>query len=181
MARADAAAALPPDTREDGAATVEFVLLLPVFLLLFISTMESSIMLYRQVMLERAVDIASRQVRLDTRSDIGSDDLKEMICEEARILGDCERNLVVELQLVNTVTYAMPDFAQPCFNRATSTLTATPIYVASDRASQIMTLRACYSADPLLPTTGLGAQLVADGDAEGIRIIAATAFRVEPP
>jgi Flp pilus assembly protein TadG len=179
--RCDAAAGIPRAARESGAATVEFVILLPLFLVVFISTLESSIMLYRQVMLERGVDIATRDVRLDSQSIMGANELKQRICEEAKILNDCNTNLVVELQVVNDVTYAMPDSAQPCYNRATSTTPQNVAFATSNRAAQIMTLRACFAADPIMPTSGLGSQIVAELDGQSIRLVAATAFRVEPP
>lgn len=178
--RLDAAAGVPVRAREDGTATVEFVILFPVFVLIFVSCFESSIMLFRQVMLERGVDIATREIRLDGQSIMGRNELRRDICQAARILPDCEENMVIELQVINPMTFALPSSTQPCINRATSTAPQNVPWVAL-RASQTMLMRACIVSDPFMPTVGLGTQLVADLDGESIRMVASTAFKVEPP
>ncbi|WP_371154735.1 TadE/TadG family type IV pilus assembly protein [Jannaschia sp. 2305UL9-9] len=167
-----------PDNREDGAATVEFVILLPVFLAVFLSSFEASLLLSRQVMLERGVDVAVRQVRLDSRSTVSQNALRNEVCAIAKILPDCETNLLVELQEIDTVTYDLPSTAQPCVNRETSVTPAAEF--EADRASKLILMRACFAVDPFMPGAGLGTQLVTDVDGSSMRIVAATAFVVEP-
>ena len=50
--------------REDANATVEFVIVFPIVIMLFIAAFETSMLLTRQVMLERALDQSVRHLRL---------------------------------------------------------------------------------------------------------------------
>lgn len=165
-------------TNEEGGATVEFVILLPVFLAMFLSSFEASLLLTRQVMLERGVDIATRQIRLDGQSTVTQNALRNAICEEAQILPDCQANLLVEMQEIDTANYDMPSAAQPCVNRETAITPAAAWEL--NRASKLILLRACFAVDPFMPGAGLGTQLVSDVDGSSLRIVAATAFVVEP-
>lgn len=187
LARLDASLGLAPGTHEHGGATVEFVLLVPAFLMVFISSFEASILLTRQVMLERSVDLAVREIRLDTSNTVSRGSLRSQICEHARILPDCQMNLVVELTLVDTDTWDVPDADAPCVNRLTSIV--PPAEFARNRTGKLVLLRACYSVVPALPlstlpmeamfgTRTLGSYLLHDEDGT-IRIVTANAFVVE--
>ncbi|GIT89973.1 hypothetical protein JANAI62_05430 [Jannaschia pagri] len=164
--------------REDGAATVEFVLLLPVFLALFLSCFEASLVLIRQVMLERGLDVVAREIRLDSSNGLTQTGIRDNICAEARILPDCTANLLVELQEIDPANYDLPSTVQPCVNRETSVM-PTPAFV-SERASKIVFVRACFAVDPFMPGAGLGAQLVSSVDGTSLRMVAATTVVVEP-
>ena len=172
----------PAQARERGGATVEFVLLLPAFLMVFISSVESSVFLVRQVMLERAVDIAVRQVRLDVDSAVTQNQIRHNVCQRARILPDCDANMVIELTEIPMSTYATPDGAAPCVDRRGPT-TPDAGYVEK-RVGKMVMLRACYAVEPILAqssfamTRTLAANLVSDEDG-ALRIVTATAFTVE--
>ena len=80
---------------EEGGATTEFVVIFPIFLVVFLSCFEASLLLIRQLMLERAVDVVVRDVRLSTGTTYRHDQLKSRICDNASILPNCLENLVV--------------------------------------------------------------------------------------
>jgi hypothetical protein len=97
---------------------------------------------------------------------------------------DCVDNLVVEMTEISMASYDLPDIAQPCITRNDRTTPAelqASAGIVVDRASAIILLRACYATRPLLPLTGLGANLVNTRDGETMSMVASTAFRVEPP
>jgi Flp pilus assembly protein TadG len=52
--------------REDGTATVEFVVLFPVFMLVLVNAVEASVVMSRVAMLDRALDLAVRELRIGT-------------------------------------------------------------------------------------------------------------------
>nr|WP_281494215.1 TadE family protein [Jannaschia sp. S6380] len=168
--------------RERGAATVEFVLLMPAFIMVFISSFDSSLLLIRQVMLERAVDIAVREVRLDTPGNVTQNQIRNSICNRARILPDCNENLLVELSEVQRPAYSLPDSDAPCVNQLTSISPRAAF--ATDRTGKLILLRACYSVRPALPMAintinrTLASNLVNDDDGT-IRMVTMTAFVVE--
>lgn len=178
----DAVLPVPPDRREDGGASVEFVILLPAFLMVFISSFESSLLLTRQVMLERAVDVTVRDIRLDIGSTITQNQVRNLICDRARILPDCAAHLLVELTAISQVTYALPAAASPCVN-VESSVVPEPGFAGS-RSGKLVLLRACYSVQPMLAESTfamartLAANLVNDEDGR-IRMVTASAFVVE--
>ncbi|MCK0169330.1 pilus assembly protein [Jannaschia sp. S6380] len=182
IGRLDRAAGLSARLRERGAATVEFVLLMPAFIMVFISSFDSSLLLIRQVMLERAVDIAVREVRLDTPGNVTQNQIRNSICNRARILPDCNENLLVELSEVQRPAYSLPDSDAPCVNQLTSISPRAAF--ATDRTGKLILLRACYSVRPALPMAintinrTLASNLVNDDDGT-IRMVTMTAFVVE--
>lgn len=173
---------LPADADpERGGATVEFVLLLPAFLMVFISSMEGALLLTRQVMLERAVDIAVREVRISQGEVITRNHVRSRICERARILPECDTSLVVEMVEIPTPTYAMPATDIPCVSKLDSVMPDADFL--ENRLNRMVLLRVCYAVRPMLfqstfaMTRTLASNLVAD--AETIQMVAASAFTVE--
>lgn len=178
----DAVLPVSRERRESGGATVEFVILLPAFLMVFISSFESSLLLVRQVMMERAVDLTVRDIRLDRGSTVSQNEVRNMICRRARILPDCLDHMLVELTPVSQTTYALPATDAPCVNRA-STVVPEPDF-ATSRSGKLILLRACFSVQPMLADSTfamaqtLAANLVNDQDG-AIRMVASSAFVVE--
>lgn len=167
---------------ERGGATVEFVLLVPAFLMVFISSFEASLMLTRQVMMERAVDIVVRDIRLDTGSTVTQNQVRNSVCDRATILPDCRSNMLIELTLIDQTTYATPTTDSPCVNQLTSIVPQSSF--AGGRTGQLVLVRACYSVRPSLPLAvlagnrTLGSYLINDVDGT-FRIVTANAFVVE--
>ncbi|NET52160.1 MAG: pilus assembly protein, partial [Merismopedia sp. SIO2A8] len=62
---------------------------LPGFLAIFISAYESGLMMVRNVMLERGVDIAVRELRLGTPQPPTFDEFKQSICDASGIIQNC--------------------------------------------------------------------------------------------
>ncbi|WP_339641142.1 TadE family protein [Jannaschia helgolandensis] len=182
VGRFDNAACPSQCDAERGAASVEFVLLLPAFLMVFISSFEASIMLTRQVMLERAVDIVVRDIRLDTGSTVTQGQVRAKVCNRAKILPDCSENLVIEMTEIDQITYSTPDTDAPCVNQLTSIV--PPSRFAANRTGRMILLRACYSVLPTLPLSvmagnrTLGSHLVNDEDGS-FRMVTSNAFVVE--
>ena len=54
--------------RETGTATLEFCIVFPIIMILFIAVFETAMILIRQVMLERALDNTVRLLRLSRQS-----------------------------------------------------------------------------------------------------------------
>ncbi|MEM8823043.1 MAG: TadE family protein [Pseudomonadota bacterium] len=179
MDRFDAAIGFPDDDRREcGGATVEFVIVLPVFILIFLTSFEASMLLTRQVMLERGIDLAVRDIRLNSASTIGADTMRNKICQEAHILPDCLDNLMVELRVVDPLTWNAPTVQPPCADLTRTIL--PPTQFETDRANKIVVVRACFAVNPILPAAPLGSRLVDDFDG-AYRMVASSVFVVEPP
>lgn len=74
---------------ETGSSTVEFCILLPAFLALFISSYEAGLLMVRNVMLERGVDLAVRDLRLGTPEPPTFEEFKQSICDNSLIIANC--------------------------------------------------------------------------------------------
>jgi len=163
--------------RDEGTATIEFVILFPVFIVIMVSGIEAGMLMTRQMMLERGLDITMRQLRLGAIANPTHDEVRKLICRNARIIPDCERVVQLELREVDTATFAVPLAGNQCIDR---TAKIDPVIDFNPGArNELMMVRACAVFDPMFPATGLGADLPKDASG-GYRLIATSAFVNEP-
>ncbi len=163
---------------ERGSATIEFVVVVPVIFTIFMSSFEVGLIMTRQAMLDRAVDMTVRAVRLSaSASKITHTQLRNRICDYAGILPDCRKALKVELTRISTSVWNLPKPKADCIDRTTTVNPVTRFVTA--RASDIIFLRACYVADPLFPLTGLATALPKDASG-GYHLISTAIFATEP-
>lgn len=166
---------------QDGNATIEFVVLFPAFIFLFLTGFEAGYYMVRNVMLERAVDIAVRDVRLGNGRVPTFAALKQRICDEAAILPDCVNNLQVEMRPVDIQPGGVQAMAGPArcvdLNSSDDPLTGTTYNVG--QVNNMMILRVCALAEPLFPSTGIGVGMKVDNFGN-YALVATTAFVNEP-
>jgi hypothetical protein len=168
---------------EDGTATVEFVLLFPVFIFLFLMGFEAGYYMVRTVMLERAVDLSVREVRL---GDGGVPDytlLKANICAQAAIIPDCMESVQVDLRRIDAVpggTTAMRNDAICNDKTEDAAFNEGNTYYDVGSANNVMMLRVCALSEPLFPTTGIGVGMRSDRVGSEVAIVATTLFVNEP-
>ncbi len=164
--------------REDGTATLDFVILVPVFVSLFVSSFEVSIFTIRQMMLDRALDLVVRDLRLGTWTNVTSDTLKAQICERTiGLLPDCSNQLMIEMVPISSATWDTPDPNATCVDRDAEVQPAVAFNPGTE--NQMVIIRACSMVDPFFPGTGLALSLEANvGD--GFPIIATSGFVNEP-
>lgn len=163
--------------REDGTATVEFVIVFPLFIGILASSIEAGIFMARQVMLERALDLSVRELRLGVMEDPTHATLRDRICAQTTVIPECEGSLLLELRAVNTQTWSGLDDPVTCIDRADDV--APPVTFNPGSDNEMMVVRACVIADPLFPFTGLGMALPKDSTG-GYRISSVSAFVNEP-
>lgn len=161
---------------ESGTSTIEFVIVFPVFAFLLCSCVESGVLMLRQVMLDRALDLTVRDLRLQEFPAVTHNQVKTRICEEATVIPDCTESVLVEMREVNKGA-ALPNTRAPCVDRAAAVQSATTFTQGTD--NQMMLIRACAVFDPLFPGAGLGLDLAKDATG-AYALISTTAFVVEP-
>ena len=83
--------------REDANATVEFVIVFPLIILIFVAAFETAMLLTRQVMMERSLDSAVRHLRLTSGVSVTHDAIRDNLCENTPILINCEESLLLDL------------------------------------------------------------------------------------
>ena len=145
---------------EAGGASIEFVLLFPVFFTLFVSAFEVAMMNVRAVMLERATDIAVRDIRLSSGNNIEYDDVIDVICAQALVIGDCASVVKIEMIPVDQTAWATLDGDIDCVQREEN---IEPIIrFENGQENELMLMRVCAIMDPFFPTVGVGRSMPKD-------------------
>ena len=163
--------------RESGAATVEFALIFPAYIFVFLSAFEVGLANIRMVMIERASDLAVRALRLNTGNPPSYNDIKTAVCNAAGIIPECMDFIQIELQPVSTTTWNLLDNNADCIDRAS---TIDPVVAFSNgQQNELMIVRVCAVVDPIFPAMGMGLIMPKD-ETGGYRLVASTAFVNEP-
>ncbi|MDD7971366.1 TadE/TadG family type IV pilus assembly protein [Roseinatronobacter alkalisoli] len=165
---------------DDGAATVEFVILFPLVLALMLGAIDLGITMVRQVMLDRAVDITVRDVRLGKIGANGSARMSDLICANSMLLPDCIGNISVEMMPVNTSDFTGLDGPFTCIDSEQEITPAVTFNPGMGGAAQeLMLLRICVVAEPFLRVTGLFSGL--DINPEGQLVLTSRSAFVNEP
>ncbi len=162
---------------ERGTATLEFCLVLPAFLILFVSSFESGILMTRHVMLERGLDMAVRAIRLNTTHNFTHTEVKRMICNSAAILPNCMTTLKLEMTPTNPRAWVDVQRAADCVD--VQSPNAPVREFQNGQQNQLMVLRACALFKPLFPRFGLGSNLP-HKSGNMYALISTSAFVMEP-
>ena len=163
--------------KSDGTSSVEFVFLFPAFVIILLSSVESGTMMVRNVLLERGVDLAVRELRLGVNPPKDEDELLKRVCTYAGFIRDCDQNMRLELVRVSTSTFNMPTTSATC--RQKDELTQPALTYTTGADHDLMLLRACAIFNPYFPTTGMGLRLPKLPTGH-YALTAAAAFVVEP-
>ncbi len=162
---------------EDGSASIEFVLYFTVIFFVLAAAVEIAYMNLRHSMLERSVDLSVRDIRLSTGHIPDYAEVRDTICEEARIIDECADNLRLEMVQVDPRGFAGMPTGTDCSNAAEDPRPVRNFVHGQD--NQLMLLRACMKFRPIFPTTGLGAELNLDDEGYA-QLVVTSAFVQEP-
>lgn len=165
--------------RNEGAVALEFALLGPMLFLLIIALLEMGLLITRTVLLDDAVSQASRFMYTGAASDgrVSREDLTAFICENSRIIYDCERNLELDATVITNFT-TPPDNDAPCRDSADAEFEPVSSFTPGG-GSEIVLLRVCATVDLLVPWYGLSPHLT-QTDTGRVQIISSLAFSNEP-
>jgi Flp pilus assembly pilin Flp len=163
--------------KEEGVVAVEFAVLFPFILFLFVWVVELGLLMTKSVILEHSLDVAMRDLRLGNVTNPTPEVLKEAICARARMLGTCRDTIMLDLQPIDTATWALPPREVACRDRDEPIQPVVNFTIGQQ--NEIMLVRACVIVDPLFPGTGIGAMLPKD-QSGGFGMVALSAFVNEP-
>ena len=163
--------------KEDGQIAVEFVLAIPLIFTLFMTSVELGIYSLRQNFLDRGLDMAVRNVRLNTGTTYSHSDLKQMVCDFSGFLEDCDDALKLEMNPINPRSFSGFAGAADCAD-VSKPVTPSRSFVHGGE-HQLMLLRACYMFTPVFPTTGLGYAMTKDGSGRS-KMVSLSGFVQEP-
>ncbi len=164
---------------EDGQIAIEFVIMTPLIFTIFLTSIELGLYSKRQMWLDRGLDIAVREVRLNTASIPSHDALKQTICVNAGFIPDCSASLKLEMVVVNPRSFTPLDPSSDCVDRSQPIASQAAPNYQSGSEHDLMLLRACVKFDPIFPTTGLGFQFSKDNAGQAF-MTAMSAFVQEP-
>jgi len=162
---------------ERATASVEFVLTVPVLMLIFMSSFESGLLMTRQILLEQSLDQVMRDLRLGKVPNPSARAIKNRICAKSIIFKDCAASTSVELTPVNATSWSLPATNTACSDREEDVQPVVTFVPGAE--NEMMLVRVCVVQDAMFPTTGLGADLPLDSQG-GYGLIAVSAFVNEP-
>ena len=163
--------------KQDGNATIEFVILFPALLTFLLSGIELGFIGLQHSMLERAMDLTVREIRLGTGTAPQHDDIKDMICDRAAFIPDCGTSLRLEMIQVDPRAWSEIPTAPDCTDKSEE---VSPVRnFVNGQENELMVLRACAKIDPVFPTSGLGENLIKDEYGQ-YSLTATTVFVQEP-
>lgn len=162
---------------EKGTATVEFVVAVPVILTIFMASFEAGFFMIRSVMLEQAVDMAMRDVRLGHFANVNATTLKTAICDRILMFTNCETDMMIDMRRVTTDTWTLPNEMMGCVNRSENSEPAVEMQIGQQ--NEMILVRACIMQDAIFPSTGLALELPLD-PMGGYALYSKSAYVVEP-
>ncbi|WP_165351906.1 TadE/TadG family type IV pilus assembly protein [Salipiger sp. IMCC34102] len=142
---------------ESGNSTLEFVIVVPVFFMFFFASIESGMHSIRQVMLDRAMDLTIRDVRVGILRNPDHATLSERLCDYALIIPSCANDVRLEMTVADPRAWTAQPTRIVCRDREEDN--PPEITLANGRNNELMVLRACVLFDPIIPGAGLGREI----------------------
>lgn len=165
--------------REEKASInlIEFAILAPVLFGTFFFGFELSMHSIRQMLLDRGLEVTTREVRLNTGRQFTHESLRDAICINAGGLEGCQENLRLEMVPMNPRNFVSLEALPDCVDAAEP---VAPLRGWSlGQQHELMMLRACMKFIPVFASVGLGKLLGSGSDGMG-KMVSISAFVQEP-
>ncbi|WP_323013066.1 TadE/TadG family type IV pilus assembly protein [Devosia sp.] len=159
-----------------GAAALEFAMIAPILIALILGTIETGWMMTQTMMLDRALDMTIREVRIGSFQNPTLERVRNRVCERAVVLADCQASLALEfLPIASKADY--PTDSTRCMTRGSDPRPVLRFSIGN--REQLVFVRACFIVAPITPM--LAVLLSLPGDERGEhRLIAKSGFMNEP-
>lgn len=162
---------------QEGTASMEFVILFPIFMFIAFSGIEAGVLLSRQVFLEHGVSNAMRDVRLGRMRGSTVTELKRAVCNATLFLKDCMDNISIEMVPIDPENPVFPAASAPCVDRDQNIKPVTQVTQGSN--NELMLVRTCIIMDTFMPGSGLANHLELDASG-GYKLVSIATFVNEP-
>lgn len=162
---------------QDGTMSVELVLYFTVLMAIFSAAVEIAMINLRHVMLERAVELTVRDLRLSTGEIPSYDELRNGICGEMGIGQTCQTNLLLEMAPVDPRNFVPLPAAPDCINAQQEPRPVRQFDPGDD--NQLMLMRTCLKYNPIFPSARFAKGIDIDADGYG-KLIVRSVFVQEP-
>ncbi len=138
--------------KEDGTVTVDFVIMVPFYIGVFLASAELGIMSMRYAFLERSLDLAVRDIRLSTGFTPTHDQLVAQICNQAAVIPNCTDNLSLQMIERDPRNWQDVPAANTCGTLGAANPDIDPVVrFDTGDANELMFLRACATVDAVFP------------------------------
>lgn len=137
--------------REDGSVTVEFVVLFPLVFATLLTGVDLTIQMTRQLFLDRALDLAVRDVRLGRVPAGGFEGFRNLICFHSALNPSCESTLTIEMRPMTAAGFATLDPRALCVNREEE-LRPVLDFNPGSGGQELMLIRVCAVNNPFITT-----------------------------
>ncbi|RMD93243.1 MAG: hypothetical protein D6811_05325 [Alphaproteobacteria bacterium] len=163
---------------EAGTASIEFVVMFPLLILLMATGFEAGLYSTRQALLDYAVEKSVRVLRLNPDDPPSYSEMVDIVCDAAVMVPDCHNAIQVELTPIDTETWDIDPGPVYCRDREND-YTPEIVFDEAGGGNRLMLLRLCAVFHPVFPTLGLGARLtrVSEND---YAMVATQIFVTEP-
>lgn len=159
-----------------GVAALEFALVAPMLFALIFTTIEAGWVMVQTIMLDRALDLSVRSLRIGAMVNPTQESVRDAVCAHSHVLADCANALTLEFITI-TGPSSYPTDSARCIDRKTA---IKPVLRFNPGLrTETVFVRACFIVDPLTPGLGLGLALHKD-ESGALRIIAKSGFVNEP-
>ena len=162
---------------DEGSVVVDFAILMPIFLTIMLSGVEMGMMTVRQMLLERGLDMAVRDLRLGSGAEPQHDVIKKEICNYAGFLPDCDNSLKLEMRPLDMRNYSALPKKFDCVDRSEDVNPVREFTAGGE--NEMMVLRACIKFSPIFPQVGLGNKGEIDQNGD-MALFSVSAFVNEP-
>jgi hypothetical protein len=163
----------------NGGATVEFVLLFPLYFSLFLMTVESGIFMFRHVALDRSLDLAVREVRLNTANPPNYEQFRELLCANMMTQMDCEETVQIEMRPVDTATWQGVSDVATCRDVRSEIDAYDEEDFVAGTSNELMMIQVCGMYRPMFPLTPFGLRLQRQPDGT-YAVVVKSGFVSEP-
>ncbi|KPN61934.1 hypothetical protein AKJ29_04795 [Aliiroseovarius crassostreae] len=137
--------------RENGNATIEFVIFFPLFMTIFFTAFEIGFFTFRTVLLERALDLSIRSLRLGTMLPATPEEMKRRMCSEMIYFPTCTTDLSIDVRALDS-SWTLPTGKIACRDRVNGVDPADLRFApGTDKVPTLV--RACLVMDPFFAPT----------------------------
>jgi len=163
--------------REEGNATIEFTILVPLLFAIFVATLEGGMMMSRWAGIDRAADMVIRNLRLGNYENPTAELLRTEICDQVLLVENCFENIAVDIREIDRATFLMPDESEPCVTRDIEII--QPVTeITPGQQNDLMLIRVCVTVDAMFPTSRFAMEGL---DAQGGYALAISSVYVNEP
>lgn len=167
---------------QSAVAALQFIVLTPFLVFLFTFATDFGMAMTRSAMLERAVDLESRNVRVGLRAADDYDGIRRGICARTRLISNCLTRVKLEVRAMGYEEWKGLRRDADCESLSTLDVTEPENFDVAGE-NQLVVIRACAKFEAISPAGGFAQAMLTDGKGGFHRfyqLTATNAYVMEP-